>query len=109
MSIISRFSIFKKTEHKKFDPIPRFYNPDKEYIEDKLNMSRKKGDDRYSDIKSNIRSNFRNNRAGFGTKQYRAKRGKGSNLRLVVILIMLIVMTFYLLQKYFGNIESLVN
>jgi len=111
MSIISRFSIFKKTEHKRFDPIPRFYNPEKEYIEDKLSKNRinDENEKKYADIKSNIRNNFRNNKAGFGTKQFRKNRGNSSNIRLVVILVLLIGMTYYLLTRYFGNIESLIN
>jgi len=109
MSLISRFSIFKKPEHRKFDPVPRFYNPEKEYIEDKLAKHSKKGDEKYSDIKSNIRQNFRDNRAGFGMSKHKIGRGKSSNIRLVVILILIIFMTYYLLTRYFVNIESIIK
>jgi len=109
MSLISRFSIFKKPEHRKFDPIPRFYNPEKEYIEDKLAKHRNKGEDKYIDIKSNIRRNFRDNRAGFGMSKHKVGRGRSSNIRLIIILVLLIAMTYYLLTRYFVNIESLIK
>lgn len=109
MSLISRFSIFKKPDHRKFDPIPRFYNPDKEYIEDKLAVKNTKSDGKYEDIKSNIRNNFRNNKAGFGVSKHKIGRDKSSNLRLVVILILIIMITYYLLTKYFADIESLIK
>ncbi len=109
MSLISRFSIFKKPEHRKFDPVPRFYNPEKEYIEDKLSRHNKTEDRRYVDIKSTIRNNFRDNRAGFGMSKHKMGRGRSSNLRLVIILVLIIVLTYYLLTRYFVNIESLIN
>ncbi len=109
MGLISRFSIFKKPEHRKFDPIPRFYNPEKEYIEDKLANVHKREDEKYANIKSNIRRNFRDNRAGFGMSKHKIGRDKSSNLRLVIILILIIAMTYYLLTKYFVNIESLIK
>ncbi len=109
MSLISKFSIFKKPEHRKFDPIPRFYDAEKEYIEDKLAKVHKREDEKYANIKSNIRRNFRDNRAGFGMSKHKIGRDKSSNLRLVVILILIIAMTYYLLTKYFVNIESLIK
>jgi len=109
MSLISRFSIFKKPEHRKFDPIPRFYNPEKEYIEDKLARHSKKEEDKYIDIKSNIRSNFRDNRAGFGMSKHKRGRDRRSNIRLVIILVLIIFMTYYLLTRYFVNIESIIK
>ncbi len=109
MGLISRFSIFKKPEHRKFDPIPRFYNPEKEYLEDRLAKVHKKEDEKYANIRSNIRRNFRDNRAGFGMSKHKIGRGRSSNLRLIVILILIIIITYYLLTKYFVSIESLIK
>jgi cytoskeletal protein RodZ len=108
MSIFFRFSFFKNTKPRKFDPIPRFYEPDKEFLEDKLNYKRDESE-KYSKIKANIRSNFRNSHTGFGVNRSGKRRNYNSNIRLVVILIFLIVITYILLIKYLPQIENLVK
>lgn len=109
MSIFSRLSIFKKPEHRRFDPIPRFYDPEKEYIEGKVKSAQSKKTDDYAYIKHNIRDGFRNNRAGFGTSRLNKKRGSNSTIRLIVILVLLVLITYILLTKYFLGIETLIN
>ncbi len=109
MNIFSRFSIFKTPGHKRFDPIPRFYNPDKEYIEGKMNTHKSEEDGKYSDIRNNIRNNYRNSKTGFGTSHLKRGKKSSSNIRLIVILIILIAITYYILTRYFSNIETLIK
>lgn len=109
MSIFSRIGIFKRPEHRRFDPIPRFYDPDKEYIEDKINSTHSTKEDKYANIKHNIRDNFRNNRAGFGTSRLNKKKGSNSTIRLIIILALLVLITYVLLTRYFVDIETLIN
>ena len=101
--------IFKRPEHRRFDPIPRFYDPDKEYIEGKVSSAEGEKDDDYENIKHNIRNNFRNNRAGFGTSRLNKKSGSNSTIRLIVILVLLVLITYILLTRYFPDIETLIN
>jgi hypothetical protein len=109
MNIFSRFSIFKTPTHKRFDPIPRFYNPDKEYIDGKMNKHKSEEDGKYSDIRNNIRNNFRNNKAGFGTSHLNRGKSSRSTIRLIIILVLLITITYYILTRYFSNIETLIK
>ena len=109
MSIFLRFSFFKTPKHKKFDPVTRFYDPQKEYIEEKMKRISGNGGDeqmKYERIKSNIRSNFRENRTGFGLNRRQRRQTYASNIRLVVILIFIIIITYLLLGRYFSTIEE---
>ncbi len=109
MSIFFRFSFFKNTRPRKFDPIPRFYDPEKEYIEDKLKKVRNEETEKYDKIKANIRNNFRNSHTGFGVNRSGKRKNYNSNIRLVVILIFLILITYILLIKYLPQIENFVK
>ena len=108
-----KFSFFKPPKHKKFDPVPRFYDPEKEYLEDKLKKinagSTDEKSQKYEKIRSNIRSTFRDNRAGFGINRKQRRRYYNSNIRLIVILVFIIIITYILLVKYFPYIEELLR
>ncbi len=106
MSIFSKFSIFKTPEHRKFDPIPRFYDPEKEYVENKLKKHEKTKDDKYRKIKNNIRDNYRNNRSGFGINRSIRRQNRTSNIRLIVILIALLIISYFFLTRYAINLDS---
>jgi len=113
MSIFSRFSFFKTPKHKKFDPVPRFYDQQKEYIEEKMRRIKSLNDEdkqqQYDRIRSNIRSSFRENRNGFGFNRRQRRQSYASNIRLVVILIFIIIITYILLTRYFSDIEELLR
>ena len=109
MSIFFRFGFFKNTKPRRFDPIPRFYNPEKEYIEDKLNKAKNSDSEKYDKIKANIRSNFRNSHTGFGVNRSGRYKNYNSNIRLVIILVVLILITYILLIRYLPQIENLVK
>ena len=109
MSIFFRFSFFKSTKPRQFDPIPRFYDPDKEYIENRLERIREEenaGDIDYKKMKDNIRNNFRNSHTGFGVHRSGRRKNYDSNIRLVIILIILILLTYIFLSAYLPQIEN---
>lgn len=109
MSIFFRFSFFKSTKPRKFDPIPRFYNPEKEYIEDKIKKLEGTEDDKLTKMKSNIRNNFRNSHTGFGVNRSGRRQAYNSNMRLVIILIVLVLITYILLIRYLPQLEQLLK
>jgi len=88
------FSFFKRPLHQKFDYKPRFYDADKE--EREARWAKYSDDDRKVDhMRSRISAGFRSKSKGANSRAaYR------SNIRLVVILILLVVLTFIFLNKY---------
>lgn len=90
------FNFFNRTKHRKFEYIPRFYNPEKEDLQRRLNKYRKKdeGANELEDMKVNIRAGLRN----------RAPGGSGFNLRysmlVMLIVVILLLISIYLLSAY---------
>jgi hypothetical protein len=88
------FSFFNRTKHRKFEYIPRFYNPEKEELEQRLSKYRKAKNSDIDDVKLNIRAGLRS----------RAPGNSGFNLRysmfIMLIVVILLLITIYLLSAY---------
>ncbi|MEZ4908611.1 MAG: hypothetical protein R2771_13450 [Saprospiraceae bacterium] len=91
------FSFFKTNKPRKFEPIPRFYDPDKEYID----SIKKRIDDKddVEALKYKLKQNFGKNRFGSSriSDQRLRRANRNSNIRLVVILVVLLILTYYYL------------
>jgi hypothetical protein len=95
------FRISKLPSTRKFVYHPRYWDPDKEDLESRLAAHRKVGQDHKIELtKSRIASNFRARKGNQGISF------KKSNARLVVILISLIVLTYYFLNTYAVDIVN---
>jgi len=91
------FRITKLPDHKRFTYHPRYWDPEKEVLEERLRKYRER-DEAPDDVeltKSRISSNFRARRGG--GKYTSSRRG---NFRLVVILITIIILTYFFLNRY---------
>lgn len=88
------FNFFNRTKHRRFEYIPRYYNPEKEDLEQRLSKYRKENRDEIDDVKMNIRAGLRN----------RAPGKSGFNLRysmlVMLIVVVLLLITIYLLSAY---------
>lgn len=88
------FSFFSRTKHRKFEYIPRFYNPEKEELEQRMSKYRKENKNDIDDMKMNIRAGLRN----------RAPGNTGFNLRysmfIMLIAVILLLITIFLLSSY---------
>jgi len=88
------FNFFGGTKNRKFDYIPRYYNPEKEKLENVLDKYQQKDKKDLSNVKMNIQAGLR----------MRSPAVKSFNIRSSVIffgvLIVLILITFYLISKY---------
>ncbi len=88
------FNFFGGTKNRRFDYIPRYYNPEKEKLESVLEKYKHKDKSSLDDVKMNIQAGLR----------MRSPSNKSFNLRsnLIVfaVLIVLILITFYLISAY---------
>lgn len=92
------FSMFKKVKNKKFDFIPQHYDPAKEDLENRMSKYR---DSELTDAdiaKARIQEGFKR-RSGGGNAEDKKKLSMQSNIRLVMIIGVLILLTYYFLQS----------
>jgi hypothetical protein len=92
------FNFFNRTKHRRFEYIPRYYNPEKEELEQRLSKYRKENKSEIENVKMNIRAGLRN----------RAPGNTGFNLRysllVMLIVVILLLITVYLLSAYLPRI-----
>ena len=92
---MSFFKFNKRAKHKKFDYIPRYYDPKKEDLENIV--------DSYKDmnnavsaknrIRSGLRSRYR------GDTSYKRSQQRSANLRLISIIFILFLIAYLILQS----------
>ena len=86
-------SFFKKNKHKEFNFIPRYYNQQKENLEGRVRsiereMEAKEGEAYRPTIRKGQMSNYFNRKRGKAQKQ--------SNIRLIIIVIVLFLISYFL-------------
>lgn len=91
------FSFFKTPKHQKFKYVPRYYDPQKERLQEILNHAKGEGSSDVDLMKSRISRNFQN-RTG-GTSQ-RSSINRRSNILLIAIIVTLFAFTYLLLTVY---------
>lgn len=91
------FSIFKRPKNQQFKYQPRFYDPVKEEIEQRVGRYKTDGQNDAELAKQRIRSGFKN-RIPTNNSIVKEQTMK-SNIRLVVIIAILILLAFMLLQS----------
>ncbi len=90
------FGFGKRPKHKKFAYIPRFYDEDKERLEERL--SQHKGDINDKDkVKARISSGLR--QGYVGDQSYRQANVKKSNLRILYIFVFLIFISYLIVTS----------
>jgi len=95
----------KRQKHKKFDYIPRYWDPEKEALEKTINQY--KGDPSDQDkMKERISSGLRHRYVG--DEQYRQRHVKKSNFRIIYIIMALCLLTYVILtsDKILRMVES---
>ena len=101
------FNIFRAPKPQRYNYIPRFYDPDKEDLDNRLKQieDRKKHTDVES-VKSRLESGFMRRSGGYAPDAGRMRSGstKRSNMRLILVLAVLIVLAYYFLSVYLPDI-----
>ena len=91
------FSFFKAPKHQKFKYVPRYYDPQKERLEEIIKNAKGEGSSDTEQIKSRISRSFQSR--GTSASQ-RSSINKRSNILLLAIIIVLFAFTYLLLTVY---------
>jgi hypothetical protein len=97
------FNFFRTPKPQQYRYIPRYWDPAKEDLEARLGRYKEDGDN-VEAMKSRISANLR--RRGRPDPRYRRRQTKQANIRLLIILVGLIVITWILFVRYGAVIAS---
>lgn len=90
-----RVSFFKTAKPKKFEPVHRFYDAQKEAIDQLMNKIADSDKAKVERIKFKVKNNFQGSNIGtgrFGTSYKKSVRS--SNIRLLIILVIIIILIY---------------
>lgn len=98
---MSFFQFGKKIQHRSFDYIPRFYDPDKEELENRVN--------RYNRSATNTEISKERIRGGLRRKyrvsnEYSQAVRNRSNKILLFTIVILLLITFFFISEYLPRI-----
>jgi len=94
-------SFGKKIKNRRFDYIPRYYDPDKEEFEQRMKLYKRQGSDTEL-AKQKIKGGFRRSyRVG---NDYSQEASKRSNRILLMTIAFLLLITFYFISEYLPRI-----
>ena len=103
---MSFFRMGNRIKNRKFDYIPRYYDPVKEEFEQRLKGYNKEAD--ATEIaKSRIRLNFK--RGSVESVRFASKARRQANYRLLIIIAFLILITFITLNKFLPSLIEMVE
>lgn len=91
------FSFFKTPRHQKFKYVPRYYDPQKERLDEIIKNAKGEGSTSTEQMKSRISRSFQSRS---GSSSQRASINRRSNILLIVIIITLFAFTYLLLTVY---------
>jgi len=102
------FKFLHTPKPKSYQYKPRYYDANKEDLENRLQKARSSSDpDNPEAMKERISRGFKQK---FRQDQkFRKKQTKNSNIRLAVTIVILFFLTYILLTKYLPNIEKLLS
>lgn len=92
------FSFFKTPKPKKFNFKPRYYDANKERINEIMERYANKDDAQPEAMKTRISQGFRSK--GLSDRRYESKIRRKSNRTLLIVLVALALISFLLLSKY---------
>lgn len=98
-------NLFRTPKHRKYDYIPRYYDPEKEEREERIRKAELMADDSIEGMKSRISSKMKY--GGSGMKEYESHRKKAlrrSNFTLLAIIIILIFAAFIAMEIYLPSL-----
>ncbi len=97
------FKFFRIPRHQKFNYIPRYYDPEKEAIKERVDQAMKQQDNSAEAMKSRISSGLR--RGHGGDHGLRGRYVFRSNLTVVGIIIVLMILSYYYLPLLISVLE----
>lgn len=103
---MSFFKMGSRFKHRSFDYIPRYYDPAKEELEERIKGYNQK-ENATEIAKNRIRRGFR--KGGVDTRKYAQSVRKRSTIRLLGIIVFLVLVTFLVLYKYLPQIVAAIE
>ncbi len=103
---MSRF--FKTPKPKPFEYVPRFYDPAKEELEERIRRAEARKQGGQAAVKERIREGLR--KGSTYNPRYRKMKSDAvlrSNLLLLAIVVVLVLLTYMLLTVYLPRLEGL--
>ncbi|MBT8218560.1 MAG: hypothetical protein KJP00_01965 [Bacteroidia bacterium] len=104
---MARFRMFKVPEHQKFEYRPRYWDPKKDKqdaLKERIRMIQGQS---MESTKARITSNLR---SGFGgDPRLRSKLVSRSNYRIIAIIGFLVLLSYFLLDRYMPLLEKFIG
>jgi len=102
-----RLNLFRTPGHLRFQYVPQHYDPDKEDLKKRIKAAKNEQPLDAGDVKSRIAQSYKSRYQKHRNISRRAN--KQSNIRLLVILILLVGLTYFLFIQFLPAIEAAVE
>jgi hypothetical protein len=96
--------IFRVPKHQQFKYKPMYYDPQKEELQDRLNALKELQKNDIEGTKARIASGIKSGH--LQDQAYRQDQIKRSNIKLVMIVVMLVVLGYLLLNVYLPELNA---
>lgn len=104
------FRFFKTPKPQRFEYKPRFYDPEKEELMDRIRSAEQEEDYSAENVKSRISGGFRRKTGGYATdRQFRSQQVKRSNFRLLIIVAFLSFMGYVLFSSNLTSLKQILE
>ena len=101
---------FKLPRNQKFDYKPRYWDPRKEALEERLNKYREENKGDTKAVKSRISKAFRSRGGSFQEgRELRAKATRRSNRILIYTIVVLVLIAYLLFNTYLEEIVRMIE
>lgn len=102
------FRFTKVPKHKKYEYQPRYWDPEKEKFEERLRNRQEAKEGSVQGMRNRVRSGFRQ-RGFLQDQSYRKRETFRSNIRLLMVVITLITISYAFLTKYLPELIQLME
>ncbi|MBR9921992.1 MAG: hypothetical protein GYB31_14220 [Bacteroidetes bacterium] len=99
-------NIFRTPKPQRYNYVPRYYNPEKEDLDKRLNRIENGKKDPVDGVKSRLEGGFMRRSGGYNPNASRMRSGSifRSNIRLILVLGAILVLAYYFLSVYLPEI-----
>lgn len=105
---MAMINFFKTPKHQRFGYIPRYWNPEKEELMERVERAKKLKAGDTEAIKSSIRGGFKT-RGGYVQNNARGRQNARSNMILVIVIFALILVSYLAIEVYLPQILKMLE
>ncbi|MGB3546234.1 MAG: hypothetical protein WBA17_04630 [Saprospiraceae bacterium] len=100
------FSVFRLPSHQRFSYKPRYWDPKKEELDERLDRLRQLEEGGVDGVKARISGGFKRGAGGAASGRYRGQQVKRSNMTLFIIIGFLVMISYLLFYVYMPQMEG---